>query len=357
MRFLFFGVSITSAWANGHALVYRGLARALASLGHEVDFVEWEDAGRAAVRDLVEPPYARVESCADWEAFRPQAAALLSRADVTIVGCGLEDGIAVAEYVLAKAPGRTVLYDHAPALTIDALDASGGPADGRAAFIRADQIRRFDLVCAAGLGPSIGMLTERYGARAVGLLGAAEEDGERFEGTPRREYRSDLSFLGGFGHDRAETLERLLVEPARRRPEGRFVVAGPGFADGGLPPGAIYFPYVAPAERAEFDGAAGCVLNAARHGGHEASCSPPARLFEAAAAGACVVSEPFPGLESLFRPGEEVLIASTTEEVLAALDLPAEERAAIGLRARYRCLKEHTYAQRARELLRHLAEI
>src|SRR6185295_10023030 len=97
----------------------------------------------------------------------------------------------------------------------------------------------------------------------------------------------DLSFLGGFGSDREETLERLLFEPARRRADGRFVVAGPGFANGRLPPGAMYFPYVAPDERAEFDGAAGCVLSAGRHGTFAPSCSPPARLFEAAGAGAC----------------------------------------------------------------------
>jgi spore maturation protein CgeB len=351
MRFLFFVRSITSGWRNGHAPIYRGLARALVALGHDVDFVERDDPARALARDLA-PAFDQIHVYSDWADFRPDAGALLSLADVTIVGSRLEDGLAICDYVLEEAPARTVFYDLDLPLTLDDLDATGA-----APYVAAEHIPRFDLVCANALGTPLATLVERYGARrAVGLLPAHDPGIDRPLAAPRAEFRSTLSFLGAYEPARAAPLETFLFEPARRRPGG-FVVAGGGFADGPLPAGVTYFPHIAPRDQAEFFSAAECVLAVARGALLDGGACPPARLFEAAGAGACVLASPFPGLESLFRVGEEVLLVRDTADVLAALDLDPVQRRAIGLRARYRALRDHTYARRALEFLDYLGAI
>lgn len=356
MRFLFFGLGLTSTWANEHAPVFRGLARALSGAGHSVDFVERADLDRAASRDLFEPPYARVHGYADWQAFLPHAAALLTLADVTVIGSRLEDGTAIADYVLAKAPGRTVYYDLDLPATLDALEATGGPAGGRAPWIRADQIRRFDLVCASALGTPLGVLVERYGARrAIGLLPAVEPDAARPDHAPAP-LRAALAFAGSYGPDLVPRLEALLFEPARRLGGRRCVVTGSGFADGpSLAPGTVYLPHLGPADRARLFAAAAAVLALPRCGTLAPWPGVPEALFAAAGAGACVLAEPFPGIECLFRPAEEILLVRGPDDVVAALELAPEARAEIGLRARYRALREHTFGHRAAELLRSIA--
>lgn len=211
---------------------------------------------------------------------------------------------------------------------------------------------------ANALGSPLGALVERFGARrAVGLVGAHDPAIDLPVEPPRPEFRSALSFLGTYGSDRADALEHLFFEPARLLPDRRFVLAGGGFAQGRLAPGITYFPVVTPLDQAEFFSAAECALVIARRAALGDGASATARLFQAAGAGARVLTDPFPGLESLFRVGEEVLLARDSGDVLAALDLSPEERRAIGLRARHRALREHTYARRAIELVQRLDEI
>jgi spore maturation protein CgeB len=82
-----------------------------------------------------------------------------------------------------------------------------------------------------------------------------------------------------------------------------------------------------------------------------AGYSPSVRLFEAAACGTPIISDPWPGLDEVFVLGSEILIAETPEDTLRYLrDTPEAERRAIGARARARVLAAHTAAHRAAEL-------
>jgi spore maturation protein CgeB len=76
--------------------------------------------------------------------------------------------------------------------------------------------------------------------------------------------------------------------------------------------------------------------------------SPSVRLFEAAACGAAIISDEWPGLDAFFEPQQEILIANDTEQMLRHLrDVPEARRRAIGARARARVLREHTAQSRA----------
>jgi spore maturation protein CgeB len=82
-----------------------------------------------------------------------------------------------------------------------------------------------------------------------------------------------------------------------------------------------------------------------------AGWSPSVRLFEAAACGTPIISDRWNGIETLFAPQREILLASTTAEVVRILRAKGEdERRDMGERARARVLAEHTSAHRAEQL-------
>jgi hypothetical protein len=79
--------------------------------------------------------------------------------------------------------------------------------------------------------------------------------------------------------------------------------------------------------------------------------APSTRLFEAAASGACIISDIWPGLDELFEPDVEVLLADSRQDVLRHLDqLSPARQTRIGAAARDRVLREHTYGCRAEQV-------
>jgi spore maturation protein CgeB len=167
--------------------------------------------------------------------------------------------------------------------------------------------------------------------------------------------RWDLGYLGTYSRDRQPALQRLLLHPARRMPERRFVVAGPQYpADIAWPANVERIEHLPPAAHPEFYSACAWTLNVTRRDMVEAGWSPSGRLFEATACGTPVLSAAWPGIETVFAPGRELLIVGGEADVLAALAMPAERRAAIALGGRRRTLAQHTGPQRAEELQRAL---
>jgi spore maturation protein CgeB len=82
-----------------------------------------------------------------------------------------------------------------------------------------------------------------------------------------------------------------------------------------------------------------------------AGWSPSVRLFEAAACAVPAISDPWAGLESFFVPGEEILVAASSDEAIEHLvRTSAAERRAIGAAARRRVLAEHTARHRVEQL-------
>jgi spore maturation protein CgeB len=342
------GLSITSSWGNGHATTYRGLVRELAARGHRVLFLERDAPWYADNRDLPDPPYCRTVLYDDLDELTRGFTSAVQRADVVIVGSYVPEGIAIGEWVTREADGVTAFYDIDTPVTLARLAAGGTD------YLTPELIRRYDLYLSFAGGPTLTRLERELGSPCARALYCSVDPASYHpeEVTPRW----DLGYMGTYSDDRQPVLERLLVEPARRWPAGRFAVVGPQYPEGIAWPANVHRnPHLAPREHRAFYAAQRFALNVTRADMVAAGYSPSVRLFEAAACGTPIISDEWAGLDELFTPGEEIVIARTPDDVLRALrDVPEPERRRIGARARRRVLAEHTAAHRAAELERHL---
>ena len=344
------GLSLSSSWGNGHATTYRALLRGLASLGHRVLFLERDVPWYAEHRDLPDPDFCEFALYRDIDELRAGFAARIAAADAVLVGSYVPDGIAVLELVLSSAGGVRVFYDIDTPVTLAALDR------GDCAYLAPSQIARLDLYLSFSGGPVLQRLSERYQARRPRAFYCAVDE-TRYRPEDRT-CRWDLGYLGTYSADRQPALERLLLEPARRLPECRFVVAGPQY------PGSIVWPanverieHLPPSAHAGFYAAQRFTLNVTRADMIAAGWSPSVRLFEAAACGTPIVSDRWDGLTDLLPDGEAVLIADDSRTVIdILLSLGEPRRRAIAARAMAIVLAGHTGAARARELEGYLTE-
>ena len=347
LRIVFLGLSITSSWGNGHATNYRGLVRALDARGHDVLFLERDKPWYASRRDLPEPPYGRTELYDSLDELAERFSADVEEADLVVVGSYVPDGISVGRWVLDLAPAVTAFYDIDTPITLRNVEA------GACEYLERELIPRYDLYLSFTGGPTLRRLEREFGAgRPVAFYCFVDPD-EYFP--EERQERWELGYLGTYSDDRQPALERLLVEPARARPELRFVVAGPKYPDEiDWPENVERVEHLPPQEHRGFYNAQRFTLNVTRADMRAAGYSPSVRLFEAAACGVPVISDSWPGLDEIFTPGREILI----EDTLRHLDeTPPEEARRIGEQARTRVLAEHTAEHRADALERHVAEI
>jgi spore maturation protein CgeB len=339
-RFCFLGLSITSSWGNGHATTYRALLRALAKRGHGLLFLERDLPWYAANRDLPAPPFCRTELYGSLDELEARYAGAVRDADVVVVGSYVPDGIAVGSWVQRIARGITVFYDIDTPVTVRRLEAAD------CEYLTPELARRYQLYLSFTGGPLLERLTNLHGAHARPLYCAVDAGFYRPSRQPRR---WDLAYLGTYSADRQPALERLLLEPAQRRPALRGCVAGPQYPDSIVWPDNVErLTHVAPGDHPAFYGAQRFAVNLTRADMISAGWSPSVRLFEAAACGVPIISDAWPGLDSFFTPGREILISRSAEETLAIVDgLSEGERDAIGARARARVLREHAAAHRA----------
>jgi spore maturation protein CgeB len=217
-------------------------------------------------------------------------------------------------------------------------------------------LREFDLVLSFAGGAALDAVRDLLGARRVAAL-YGHADPDVHHPVPAQErYQADLSYLGTYAADRQDKLESLFIEPARRRPSGRFLLGGSGYP-GSFPwTENIWFVWhVQPKDHAEFFCSSRLTLNVTRRDMAASGFCPSGRLFEATACGTPVLTDGWAGIDNFFRPGAEILVAHSSQEALAALDMPAAELARMGRAARERTLDEHTSAVRAREMLAILA--
>jgi spore maturation protein CgeB len=345
------GLSITSSWGNGHATTYRALVRELVRAGHRVTFLERDVPWYADNRDLPRPPHGETRLYADLGELRRRHLDAIRDADLVILGSYVPDGRLVGDLVLAQARGIRAFYDIDTPVTLALLES------GACDYLARSQIPAYDLYLSFTGGPTLDRIERELGSPAARpLYCAADPELHRPESTA---IRFDLGYLGTYSADRQPTLERLLVEPARRHPELRFVVAGPQYPpEIAWPANVARFDHLAPPEHAAFYGGQRFTLNVTRADMIRAGYSPSVRLFEAALCGTPIISDEWPGLATFLAPGEEILTARTSDEVARILaDVSEEQRRAIGRRARDRVLAEHTAAHRARTLLAHLDEV
>jgi spore maturation protein CgeB len=352
MNIVIIGLSITSSWGNGHASTYRALARGLAARGHRVRFLERDAPWYAANRDLPRPPYCSVGLYSDIRALEQRHADEIRGADLVMVGSYVPEGTAVADVVLRLARGCTAFYDIDTPVTVAKLQ---GDAAG---YIARRQVPAFDMYLSFTGGPTLDRLEQEFAARmARPLYCSVDPDAHLITHTNTRD--RDLGYLGTYSDDRQAALDALLIEPARAWPNGRFVIAGAQYpASMTCPSNVERITHLSPQEHPAFYNRCRFTLNLTRQDMIRAGYSPSVRLFEAAACATPIISDRWTGLTMFFVPEEEILLATTTADVLTFLhDLSEAERVRIGLRGRERVLAAHTSTHRAIELERYVAEL
>lgn len=350
LHIVILGLSMTSAWGNGHATAYRALVRALAARGHDVLFLERDVEWYAQHRDLPNPPYGRTVLYSSLDDLRRRCAYDIRRADCVIVGSYVPEGAAIGEWVLEHAQGVRAFYDIDTPVTLAALD--GGGID----YLTRTQIPRYDLYLSFAGGAALDRLTRDFGARLARPLYCSFDPQAYFpQAAP---VRWSLGYLGTYSEDRQPGLDRCLLQVAAQSPGARFAVAGAAYpASLPWPANVDRFEHVPPDRHRAFYSSQRFTLNVTRAAMVRLGSSPSVRLFEAAACAVPAISDWWEGLDAFFTPGREILLAETTEDVLRLMrDVGESARRHIGARAHDRVLRAHTPRHRVHELEQHIAE-
>ncbi len=341
MHLVVLGLSLSSSWGNGHATTYRALLQAFAARGHRVTFLERDKPWYRDHRDFASAPYCDLifyDSLGQLEAIH---GGLIARADVVMVGSYVPEGVAVGRLVQASARGLRAFYDIDTPVTLAKL------RRGDHEYLSPDLIPGYDGYFSFTGGPTLRHIERTYGSPAARALYCSVDPARYHPLAVER--RFDLGYLGTYSDDRQPVLERLLIEPARRLPHLRFVVAGPQYPSSiDWPANVARLDHVPPQKHAAFYNGCRWTLNVTRADMVAAGWSPSVRLFEAAACGTPIVSDRWDGLDALLEPGGEIALADDAGAVVAILAGTSEaDRLSMAAGARTRVLSEHTAAHRA----------
>jgi len=337
-----FGLSLSSSWGNGHAPTFRGLLRALAARGWSITFFERDVEWYRSNRDLPSPRFCDLRLYADWPSIREEARSVVRAADVVLVGSLVADGAAIVDW-LAMRDRPLFFYDIDTPVTLVALKRLH-----QTEYLRPDQVPLFETYFSFAGGPALAELEQHWQARRAEALYCGVDTLVYRPMAADARFECLLSYMGTYTADRQPAVEELLFAPARQRPIDRFILAGPQYPAMDLPPNVRHEFHVYPRDHAALYCSSRATLNLTRQSMREYGWAPSTRLFEAAACGACIVSDTWPGLDTLLQPDAEVLLAEHRLDVLRHLErLSDERRAAIGAAARARILSEHTYEPRA----------
>lgn len=351
MNIVILGLSITSSWGNGHATTYRGLVRELVARGHNVLFLERDVPWYAENRDYNKTEAGETELYQSLDDLRERFTLAVREADLVIVGSYVPEGVAVGDWAQDTANGVVAFYDIDTPVTLAKLES------GSREYLAPEQIPGYHLYLSFTGGPTLRRLEKQFGSPMARPLYCSVDP--RLYFPERVELRWDLGYLGTYSADRQPTLEALLLEPARRLPESKFIVAGPQY------PASIQWPgnvqretHLAPREHRRFYNSQRYTLNVTRGDMVKAGWSPSVRLFEAAACGTPIISDYWDGLEDFFELDDEIFIARSAEQTTRFLkEIPEDERIELGERARLRILEKHTAAHRAAELESYAQEL
>ncbi len=344
MRIAFYGSSLLSSYWNGAATYYRGLIRALAARGHAVTFYEPDAFGRQERRDIEPPDWCRVV------VWRPDAAGLAgvaaeaAHADVVVKASGvgvLDDEILAAVTAAAAPHALRIFWDVDAPATLALLEVEPEHLLRRA-------LPGLDGVLTYGGGVSVEADYRRLGARTCVSIFNALDPTTHHPVPPDPRFAADLAFLGNRLPDREARVGRFFFGPAEALPEARFLLGGAGWEPGAVPRNVRVLGHVPTADHNAFNCTPRAVLNISRESMASRGFSPATRVFEAAGAGACLVTDAWEGIETILAPGREVIVARDGRDVTEALAGLTPERArAVGAAARERVLAEHTYDLRA----------
>jgi spore maturation protein CgeB len=344
----FFGSSLVSAYWNGAATYYRGIVRALHERGHRVTFYEPDAYQRQQHRDIPDPEWANVvvyPGTGEEHALRMVEHARRADLVVKASGVGVFDELLESAVLDLKRPETLVAYwdVDAPA-TLERM--RDNPEDP---FRKC--VPRYDLVLTYGGGEPVMAAYHAFGAKLCVPVYNALDPSTHFPVVPDPRFEADLGFLGNRLPDREERVEGFFIAAASRLPRRRFLLGGSGWSGKSLPPNVHYAGHVYTADHNAFNCTPGAVLNVSRESMARFGWSPATRVFEAAGAAACIITDEWAGIGHFLEPGREVLVAEDGEAVAAHLDALDPRRArSIGDAACRRVLSQHTYAHRAAEL-------
>lgn len=356
MKIAFYGSSLVSSYWNGAATYYRGLLSALAGHGHEIVFYEPDAYDRQANRDIPDPDWARVVVYEATPEGLARAAAQAGEADVVVKasGVGYADDALIEAVMAAARPGAVKLFWDVDA---PATLAEIAPAPDHAIRRALPEI---DAVMTYGGGEPVVARYRALGARACHPIYNALDPATHHPVAPDPRFACDLAFLGNRMPDREARVWDFFLKPAAGLPDKRFILGGSGWNQAELPENVSAIGHVGTRDHNSFNVTPQAVLNINRESMASIGFSPPTRVFEAAGAGACLITDAWEGVDMFLAPGEEVLVARDGADIAEILaELGPERAREIGARALVRVLADHTYERRAVEadaILRRLAE-
>jgi len=351
MKLVIFGLTITSAWGNGHATPNRAILRALHRHGHQITFYEKDVPYYASRRDFERCDYCDLVLYPDWNTIRQDALADVSMADAVIVASYCPEGARISDEVLELQRPLRVFYDMDAPITLARL------AHSDLEYLRRDQIPEFDLYLSFTGGSILCELEQCWGAQCARPLYGCVDPDVHFRVPVRKEFQSVLSYMGTYAPDRQPKLDQLFLEPCRQIPGGTFVLAGPLYPREWLwPKNVRRFDHVAPIDHSALYSSSRATLNITREDMRRSGYCPSGRFFEAAACGTPILSDWWEGLDTFFSPGEQIFTVDKSEDVIAVLRSPDFQITEVAQAARARALDEHTGQVRARSLLGFLEE-
>lgn len=347
MKIAFYGSSLVSSYWNGAATYYRGLLRDLAARGHDITFYEPDAFDRQQHRDMDAPDWARSVVYPGTEAALADVLAEAAAADVVVKasGVGVFDKELLDGIVSHAAPHAIrIFWDVDAAATLDEMR---GDADHP---VRA-ALPALDMVLTYGGGEPVIEAYRGFGARQCIPIYNALDPTTHHPVAPDPRFASDLAFLGNRLPDREARVEEFFLKPAAACPDRHFLIGGNGWHDKGLPQNVKHLGHVGTAEHNAFNCTPLAVLNVARDSMANIGFSPATRVFEAAGAGACLITDYWEGIDQFLKPDQEVLVARDGQDVAEHVTALTPARArAIGEAALARVLADHTYTLRGAEV-------
>jgi len=353
LNIAFFGSSIVSAYWNGAATYYRGIVKALDALGHAVTFYEPDIYDRQKNRDIDDPDYCKVIVYQNNEQEIKRLLQEAATADVIIKASGVgafDDFLEREVTCLKKERNLVIFWDVDAPATLDRIQ--NNPDDQ---FNRL--IPLYDYILTYGGGEPVIDAYHKSGAKCCIPIYNALDVATHYPVAVQERFAGNLAFLGNRLPDREARVEEFFLKPAAQMPDMQFVLGGSGWADKPMPANVNYIGHVFTAQHNAFNTTPLAVLNISRDSMAKYGFSPATRVFEAAGAGACIITDYWDGIELFFEPGKEILVAKDGNEVAGILrGLTPEKAAAIGRAAYQKVLSEHTYNHRA-ELLQKVFNI
>jgi spore maturation protein CgeB len=347
VKIAFYGSSLLSSWWNGAATYYRGLLRDLGGRGYDITFYEPDAYDRQQHRDMEPPSWARsVVYPATAEGLRSVLGQAVD-ADIVVKasGVGVFDDELIAGILDHAAPhALKIFWDVDAAATLAGMCHSDDHPVRRA-------LPRLDLVLTYGGGPPVVEAYEGFGAQRCVPVYNALDPTTHHPVPPDPRFAADLAFLGNRLPDREARVEEFFLKPAALLPERKFLIGGNGWETRPMPENVRHLGHVFTTEHNAFNCTPLAVLNVARDSMADIGFSPATRVFEAAGAAACLITDAWKGIEQFLQPDEEVLVARDGQDVAEQVRaLTPEGARKTGDAALRRVLAEHTYAHRGAQV-------